>query len=337
MIKILQKNHHAVKYFYSYERHSILPMALNLRELTYILKISEVKNITKAANLLHITQPTLSRLVHDVEEDLGVKIFDRSTNPLTLTFAGEKYIESAKKILLEYENLKKEIRDINQHMTGRLRIGTSRDRASFMMPKILPIFCEKYPGIDVEIFTESGKRLQEALQDGKLDIVILPDTWHGMWKNYNFNSRKIYSEELVLATKAGTIQEKYYHKSAVGRKIIKTQALKNMKFFLLFKEHAMRTFCEQYFKAHKINPEIKMEFSSNITCYRMAAAGMGVSLVPFLTTLMSDSGGKVEIFYLGNEPVTWEVKAFYRKGTYIGEPENELIKIANESFSRKLL
>ena len=307
-----------------------------MRELTYILKISEIRNITKAANVLHITQPTLSRFIHDVEEDLGIKIFDRSTNPLTLTFAGEKYIESAKKILLEYENLRKEIRDINHHMTGRLRIGTSRDRASFMMPKILPVFCEKYPGINVEIFTDSGKKLREALQDGRLDIVILPDTWQGMWKvdkDYKFESQKIYTEELVFVAKAGTIQEKSYKFNVDGSKAIKPQAIKNMKFFLLFKEHAMRTFCDKYFKANKINPEIKMEFSSNITCYRMAAAGMGVTIVPFLTTQMSDSGDEVEKFSLGDEPATWNVKAFYREGAYIGEPELELIRIANEIFS----
>lgn len=301
-----------------------------------MLKISEIRNITKAANVLNITQPTLSRFVHDVEEDLGIKIFDRSTNPLSLTFAGEKYIESAKKILLEYENLQKEIRDINNHMTGRLRIGTSRDRASFMMPSILSEFCERYPGIDVEIFTDSGKKLQEALQNGKLDIVILPDTWQRMWKDFSFESHDIYSEELIFVAKAGTIPEKYYRMSCSGTKIIKSQAMNHMKFFLLFREHAMRTFCDQYFKAHKIKPSIRMEFSSNITCYRMAAAGMGAAIVPFLTIQMSDAGDDVEIFSLGEKPVTWEVKGFYRKGAYIGEPELELMRIANEIFSRKI-
>ena len=311
-------------------------MAFNLRELTYMLKIAEIRNITKTAKVLHIAQPTLSTFVHDVEEGLGVKIFDRSTNPLSLTFAGEKYIESAKKILLEYENLKKEIRDINNHMTGRLRIGTSRDRASFMLPKMLPLFCEKYPGIDVEIFTDSGQKLHEALRDGRLDLVILPDTWQGMWKDFDFESRSIYSEELVFIARAGMIPYKFYKTGENGIRIIKTNAMKQMKFFLLFKEHAMRTFCDQYFKTHRIKPEIRMQFSSNITCYRMAAAGMGVTIVPFLTTQMSDAGDKTEIFSLDEKPVTWEVKAFYRKGAYIGEPELELIKIANGIFSRKL-
>ena len=300
-----------------------------------MLKIAEIKNITRTAQELHITQPTLSAFVHDVEAGLGAKIFDRSTNPLSLTFAGEKYIESAKKILLEYENLQKEIRDINNHMTGRLRIGTSRDRASFMLPKMLPVFCEKYPGIDVEIFTDSGQKLREALQDGRLDIVILPDTWQGMWKDFDFESHKIYSEELVFVAKAGTIPEKFYRINEAGSKIIKPQAMKSMKFFLLFKEHAMRTFCDQYFKKHNVKPEIKMQFSSNITCYRMAAAGMGVTIVPFLTTQMSDAGDEVETFSLDEKSVVWEVKGFYRKGAYIGEPELELMRIANGIFSRK--
>lgn len=298
---------------------------MNLRELNYILKVSEVRSVTKAANQLHISQPALSRYIIDVEAELGIKIFDRSTNPLSLTFAGEKYIETAQRILLEHENLRKEIRDITQHMTGRLRIGTSRDRASFMMPKILPEFCGKYSGIKVEVFTESGQKLREALKEGKIDLLILPD----MIKDCNFESELIYSEELVLAAKAGTIPNEFCTK---GRRAIIPAKIDGMKFFLLFPEHAIRAFCDKYFRINGVKPEIIMQFSSNITCYRMAATGMGAAIIPSLTTQMSGSGDDVEIFSLDSEPARWEVKAFYRKGAYIGEPERELIKIAGEIF-----
>ena len=295
---------------------------MNLRELNYILKVAEVKSVTGAANELHISQPALSRYIHDVEEELGAKIFDRSTNPISLTYAGECYVRTANRILLEHENLRREIRDITHHMTGRLRIGTSRDRASFMMPKILPVFCAKYPGIDTEIFTESGQRLREALRDGRIDIMILPDT--STDDAYNFESRLIYTEELVLAARAGKIP---------SGKSVRPEILNGMKFFLLFREHAIRSFCDKYFREHNIKPEISMEFSSNITCYRMAAAGMGVTIIPELTAKMAGSGDEAEIFSLSVEPVTWEVRAFWRKGAYIGEPEREMIRIAGEMFS----
>ena len=212
-------------------------------------------------------------------------------------------------------------------MTGRLRIGTSRDRASFMMPKLLPPFSAKYPGIRTEIFTDSGQNLRSALREGRIDLLILPDTWPD--DSYNFESRLIYIEELMLAVKAGTIPDEF---CADNRKSIKPEYLDGMKFFLLFREHAIRTFCDKFFRDNNIKPDIAMEFSSNITCYRMAAAGMGAAIIPALTAEMAGSGDEAEIFSLGNEAVTWEVRAFWRKGSYIGEPENELMRIAEEIF-----
>ena len=300
---------------------------MNLRELEYILKVAELRNVTRAAEELHISQPALSRYIRDVESDLGARIFDRSTTPISLTYAGECYTQSAKRILLEHENLRREIRDITHHMTGRLRIGTSRDRASFMIPKILPSFCAKYPGIHTEIFTDSGQRLREALREGRIDLLILPDTWPD--EPHSFDSRLIYTEELVLAARAGTIPNEF---CGADRKSIKPESLGGMRFFLLYREHAIRTFCDKYFREHNIRPDVAMEFSSNITCYRMAAAGMGVTIIPELTAEMAGAGNEAEIFSLGDEPAAWEVKAFWRKGAYIGEPECEMMRIAGGIF-----
>ena len=303
---------------------------MNLRELQYILKVAELRSITGAANELHISQPALSRYIHDVEAELGVKIFDRSTTPISLTYAGECYTETARKILLEHDSLKREIRDITHHMAGRLRIWTSRDRASFMMPKLLPEFVARYPGIDTEIFTESGQKLREALKSGRIDILILPETLPE--DASTFESRLICTEELVLAAKPGTVPT---DSRISGRNAVKPEALGRMKFFLLFREHAIRAFCDKFFRLHSIKPDIVMEFSSNITCYRMAAAGMGVAIIPELTAEMAGAGCEAETFSLGDEPVTWEVRAFFRKGAYLGEPENELIRMAREIFRRE--
>ena len=76
-----------------------------------------------------------------------------------------------------------------------------------------------------------------------------------------------------------------------------------------------------------------MEFSSDITCYRMASAGMGATIIPALTAEMAAAGDETEIFSLSEKAVTWEVRAFFRKGVYIGEPEQELISLADEIFN----
>ena len=122
-------------------------------------------------------------------------------------------------------------------------------------------------------------------------------------------------------------------KKGIIKKNLDPKFLRETEFFMLYPEHAMRKFCDDFFKKHHIKPKIKMEFPSNITCYRMAATGMAAAIVPLLTTQMIDLKSKIEIFSLSPEKETWNVCAFYRREAYIGEPELFLIRTAQEIFS----
>ena len=305
---------------------------MEFRKLNYLLTLAECRNMTRAAEKLYISQSALSHYLKNVEEELGTPLFDRSTSPLTLTYAGKCFMESAKKILMENDRLEKELRDITLHMTGKLRVGTSRDRASYMMPHILPIFTEKYPGIEVEVITDSGQALFEALKEGRVDLVILPSA--GQTDLQGLESECVYTEELVLAAKAGTIAQE---DRIDGKQAIRSEALDGKPFFLLFQAHAMRSFCNRYFRQKKIHPEIRMEFSTNISCLRMAATGMGYAIIPYLTTQLASPGGEVEYFSLGRKPETWDVCLFFRSGAYLGRPEMDFIEITKDCFSHESL
>lgn len=82
---------------------------MNLKKLKYIVTIAELRSISKAANELFISQPSLSSILSNLEKELGVTLFNRSTSPLSLTYAGEKYVETANKILSLENNLKKRV------------------------------------------------------------------------------------------------------------------------------------------------------------------------------------------------------------------------------------
>ncbi len=305
---------------------------MEFRQLKYLLTLAETRNMTRAAEQLYISQSALSHYLKCVEEELGVRLFDRSTTPMQLTYAGERYMASARKILIESDGFHRELRDITEHMSGRLVLGTSRDRASYMMPRILSVFRERYPGIETEIYTASGQKLFDALRTGRADLVLLPKA--GQDDLLGVSSELICSEELVLAAKKGALPE---GARLPGANAVRIEALDGAPFFLLFQEHAMRSFCNRYFRRKKIHPEIRMEFSSNITCFRMAAAGLGYAIIPYLTTQLADPGGEIELFSLGAEPETWEVHMFYRRGAYLGVPELALIQIAREQFAHESL
>lgn len=290
---------------------------MEFRQMRYLIEVAECQSVSKAASNLYVSQSAVSHYIKYAEETLGVKLFDRSTNPISLTYAGKCYIETAKKIILENEKLSREIRDITNHMTGLLRIGTSRDRASYMIPKLLPGFKEKYPGIKVEIFTESGKNLRQKLHEGRVDLLILPDD--GKEIPAGICTRVIYAEEMLLAAK----------KNFFSKKVVLPSDIKDMPFFMQFKEHTTRSFCDSFFKENDITPQVVMEFPSNITCYRMAATGLGLAIIPFMITKLTSTENETDLFSLSK---TWNVLAYWRKDSYIGQPELDLIEMAERIF-----
>ena len=300
---------------------------MDFRQLQYLTAVAEYRNVTKAAESLYISQSALSHYIRKAEEELGVQLFDRSTTPISLTYAGTCYIRSAQRILLENERLIKELREITENMTGVLRVGISRDRASYTMPRLVRDFQKKYPGIQVDIFTESAQQLREALKNGRIDLLLLPDD--GRDADPSITCQKIYTEELVLCAGNNTLPAMDY--------VEDPKILDQHPFFLLKPEHAIRSFCDGFFRKNRIRPEIRNEFSSSVTCYRMAAEGLGFAIVPYMVTQLAYPGMAMKLYSLGKTPVTWDINMYYRKDAYLGNPEQEMIRLAQKLFSHETL
>ena len=304
---------------------------MDFRQLHYITVVAKYRNVTKAAESLYISQSALSHYIKNAEDELGVRLFDRSTNPISLTPAGRCYLDSAQRILLENERLTKELRDITNHMTGTLTLGTSTDRCSYMMPKLLPRFMEMYPGIRVNVVVSGGTRLTDMLRKGEIDMMLLPSPSEEIGPG--LASELLYAEELIFVARKGVIP---MSERINGRHIVSPKLLNGMPFFLQEQGHMNRTYCDGFFRRNRIHPDIRQEFSSNITCYRMAATGAGVTVIPFMTTQLANPAGPVELFSMGDPPALWEVRIFYRKDAYLGLPEKQLIELAREIFSQEL-
>lgn len=105
---------------------------MELRQFTYVDMVAACGSFTKAAAKLFISQPALSNYIGKVEEELGVKLFDRSSTPLTLTYAGEQYLKRARVIIGQIHEMDKEIRDITQNMKGKIRLGFPSERIIYM-------------------------------------------------------------------------------------------------------------------------------------------------------------------------------------------------------------
>ena len=102
---------------------------MNLKQAYYIKTIAQCGSITTAAKKLFVSQPSLSQMLRQLEQEIGLPIFDRSTSPLRLTYAGEKYLYAAERILAVNSELESQLREIRHEHSGRLRLGISVTRA----------------------------------------------------------------------------------------------------------------------------------------------------------------------------------------------------------------
>lgn len=146
---------------------------MDIRQLRYFLAIAEEENITKAAEKLHIAQPPLSKQLKLLEEELGVKLIERSTRKIKLTDTGEKLKRRGEQMLKLMETTVKELKDINEGLQGTLSIGTVASSGAALLPERIRDFHQKYPGINFEIWDGDTNRILDMLNSGIVDIGII--------------------------------------------------------------------------------------------------------------------------------------------------------------------
>lgn len=306
---------------------------MEIRQFTYINMVAECGSITKAAARLFITQPALSNYINKLEEELGVKLFDRSVNPVKLTYAGEKYLGYARSILLLMGDLDREMRDISNNQVGRIRAGFPTERMLYMLPLILPIFSARYPGIRLETVNLSGDKLVESLTQGESDIVFLPS-----WSPYKgVVQHKLADEELVLVAARGYLKDE----DLISRekKIFNWDRITRLPLITQKEGHALRASVDTLLKGTGKKASIAMETHSNMLSCRLAAQGLGVAVVPEISVHMLSNEDNLECYHLSEYPITWEVCALYREEQYLGKPETALLDIAGQvlrSHKKKL-
>lgn len=245
---------------------------MNIKHAQYMLTVLKEGSITAAAKKLYISQPSLSQMIKLVENTLGTPIFNRLTDPITLTYAGEKYIEAAKKILTINDNLIKEIEEINHEEHGTIKLGIPVQRAMQVMPYVLPRFYAKYPHVKVDVRESGSANTEAAVLDGNVDLACLT-TYP---KHEELNYILIEEEELVLLTSRNSQLAK---RIPSGTPISITEA-KNEKFISSKVGHSVRDTQDRLFVTYDIQPEILMETSSIEVGKRTAIACDAVMICP---------------------------------------------------------
>ncbi|MFQ9892697.1 MAG: LysR substrate-binding domain-containing protein [Emergencia sp.] len=146
---------------------------MEIRVLRYFLTVVREGSITKAADVLHITQPTLSRQLAQMEVDMGVKLFDRGTRKIVLTNEGLLLERRAEEILALVDKTEKELIEQDENIEGTVSIGCGDLRAVQLLTEFMGRFHEMFPDVSFELYTANADHISEQMERGLIDIGIL--------------------------------------------------------------------------------------------------------------------------------------------------------------------
>lgn len=148
---------------------------MELRVLHYFLAIAREESFTKAAGQLHLTQPTLSRQIADLEQELGVKLFVRRNHNLILTEDGMILKRRAQEILSLADKTKRDFLQKDEELSGTISIGSGEFRSTEYLAKIIAAFRKKYPNVKYEIYSGNANNIRDYIERGLLDIGLMSE------------------------------------------------------------------------------------------------------------------------------------------------------------------
>ena len=150
-----------------------LGAAMELRTLRYFLAVAREENMTEAANVLHVTQPTLSRQIADLERELGVELFERTNRSCVLTGDGMRLRQRAEEILALVDQTESEMGDQELGIAGNIRIGAGETQAMSYVLDTFAALRRDYPAVTIELYTGNADATEERLERGLLDFALL--------------------------------------------------------------------------------------------------------------------------------------------------------------------
>ena len=261
---------------------------MELHQLRYFVAVAELRHFTKAARDLRIAQPSVSRAVRVLEEELGTQLFHRMKGNVALTSAGEVLLPWARRVLADVDGAALEVRELADLRRGRLAVGATPSLATTLLPPALARFHAAFPGVELVLHEAGSRDLVGELEQGALDIalVILP------LRHEVLETTPLLREELVVAVAPD-------HPLA-SRKTIAIADLRGVPLVMFRDGYDLRATTLAAFRRAGFEPTLALEGGEMDGVLRLAAAGLGVAVVP---SLVIDPAGPLRAVRLA-DPLT---------------------------------
>ncbi len=276
---------------------------MTITQLQYVLAVAEYQNFTLAAEKSFVTQPTLSMQVQKLEDELDVRIFDRSKKPISITEAGKKIVAQAKNIVNEAKRIKDIVDQEKGFIGGEFTLGIIPTVMPTLLPMFLKTFINKYPKVQLIIKEQNTDSLIRNLQDGHLDAGIAATPLDIEF----ITERPLYYEPFV-----GYVPPSHRLRNSTK---IQPEDLDIKDILLLQDGHCFREGVVNLCKATRnlVDEHFQLQSGSFETLVNLANEGLGMTLLPYLNTLDLDDRKLSNLKYFKEPPPAREISLIYHK------------------------
>lgn len=298
---------------------------MELRQLQYVLQIAAEKNFSRAADKLHIAQPSLSQQLSKLEKELGVMLFQRNTSSVELTYAGSKFVEQAQIIIDGVELLRQEMSDISELRTGRVVVGSMPITGAHLLPHVLPVFKQNYPEVEITLLEDSSMNLEKLTASGQTDLSLLSLPLEIPALAYE----ELGEERIDLAVPP---EHPLAKRSLAGTKT-SLEELKDEPFIVLKEGQGFRKMTMDLCRNAGFEPKIVFESNNMETVQSLVATGMGVTLVPHFIARAPRSEFVPVYLPLADPAPSRTLVVAYRRGRYLSKAAKAFVETFKSTVS----
>lgn len=288
---------------------------MDIRQLKYFVTIAEEGKITAAAKKLNIAQPPLSRQLKQMEEELGVILFDRDNKSLNLTLEGERLLLRTKELLNKLDETMVEVQELRKDASGILSVGSNLYCASLILSKVVDIR-EKNPGLTFKVWEGETIHLIKMLSKRQIEIAIT----NSPITEKSISQMTLESDPYVLV-----LPEKW---TWSGSEQCRLEEIIDLPLILLRPNYGLGAYGQivNEFQRLDLEPNILCECQDLIMLLGLVSSGFGATILP-LSLLSLHSLGGLRVIQLKDQTLISEPKVIWRKNSYLSKAAKEFLKL----------
>lgn len=249
---------------------------MRLKDMIYVREVAKYNNFSKASKTLYVSQPALSKAIMQLEKELGVTLFSRSSTSVSLTEAGQIFLEKAESILELTKELESTMHTLSKPESSILRIGFSQFYNKYFTPHLIPEFKKLYPNITIEIAEGVSSANEKKLLDNEIDLAIMPLPISSSTLKYEL----VYNEKIQFAYCSNNRKLHGIYKEAVRGEHFDLSLFKDIPFVLLKEGFKMRLLSEAICKEFGFAPNTILSTENFDTVNSLVDQDLGVSFLP---------------------------------------------------------